>query len=510
MQTIEEIKRIIEQGAQDTTSRMIKDLVGNHRVGEGKRLQDAYNRYLQVVGNTPILMKYQKNKFKVWSQIPNDFYGDIVDTKTGYMGNAIVVDLKKEEYTTETEDAEGVKKAEVSQGWEDDNAKLVDFATANNQEDANSELLRMAVATGLGCRLLYIPAGESAPDVRAKNIAPWECIFLYDDSVYEPTYVLRYYTLDEILFDAEGNAQKNNRTVVEWYDKQNVTYYIDNGSGSFTVDTTKGTGGVQPHFFDGIPVIAFPNNENMFAEPTKVLHLIDAYDNILSATTSEVEQLRLAYMFAKGSGMKLDDAFYQRLEQTGVFPLPVDGEIGFATKVLDLVSVKELLAELRRNIYQFAKSLDMSREMGGDIRVIGWQVALLNLENSCKITERKFTRSLREQYRMLCDFWKRLKGVDINYLDLSFVFTRNFPRDIESEARTLTELIANISRKTAYGLMSFIDDPDAEIKAWEEQEEANRPDIDLEKVAGELQNMKPNRKDMSVANEAGDGGQGSK
>jgi SPP1 family phage portal protein len=501
MQTLADIKKVIEQGALDATSKMIADLVSNHRAVEGKRLMDGYNRYIQSPSNTPILLKQQKNPYKVWTKIPNDFYGDIVDTKTGYMGNAIVVDLSKEEYKTETTDEDGKTKTDVSTGWDDDNAKLTDFSIATNQEDANSELLRMAVSTGLGCRLLYIPSGEAAPDVRSKNINPWECIFLYDESVYEPTYVLRYYTLEEVLYDVEGTIETDEVTVVEWYDKENVTYYVDDANLKFHLDTTKGTNGVQPHFFNGIPVLAFPNNEMKFAEPSKVVNLIDAYDNILSATTSEVEQLRLAYMFAKGSGMKLDDAFYQRLEQTGVFPLPVDGEIGFTVKQLDLASVKELLAELRRNIYQFAKSLDMSRDMGGDIRVIGWQVALLNLENSCKITERKFTRALREQYRMLCEFWKTYKNVDINYLDLQFIFTRNFPRDIESEARTLTELVANISRKTAYGLMSFIEDPDAEMKAWEEQEEANRPDIDLEQVAMDMK-----RTQQSVPTEDEDGG----
>jgi SPP1 family phage portal protein len=168
-------------------------------------------------------------------------------------------------------------------------------------------------------------------------------------------------------------------------------------------------------------------------------------------------------MYIKDSGLFIDNEFMKNLEQTGIFPLSENGEVGFINKQLADGPVHNLLAEIRRNIYQFSKSIDMSKDFGGDMRVIGWQVALLNLENSCKITERKFKRSLRRQYRIVTDYWREFKGADIDANALTFTFTRNFPRDIKSEAETLQLLLGTVSTKTAFGQMSFIDDAEDEI-----------------------------------------------
>jgi SPP1 family phage portal protein len=111
----------------------------------------------------------------------------------------------------------------------------------------------------------------------------------------------------------------------------------------------------------------------------------------------------------------------------------------------------------------------MSKDFGGDMRVIGWQVTLLNLENSCKITERKFKKALREQYKLLTEYWKTFKGVDIDPDAITYTFTRNFPKDIFSEAETLNLLLTAVSKETAYSQMSFIDDPEAEIAKLEEE-----------------------------------------
>ena len=103
------------------------------------------------------------------------------------------------------------------------------------------------------------------------------------------------------------------------------------------------------------------------------------------------------------------------------------------------------------------------------MRVIGWQVALLNLENSSKITERKFTKAMRRQYQLITDYWREYAGADIDPMALEFTFTRNFPRDIRAEAETLQLLLNTVSKQTAYAQMSFIDDPEREIARVEEE-----------------------------------------
>lgn len=447
-QTTDDIIKAMESDVTGITSKMIADLIANFRNSKGKDYIKLWKRY--TLEDVPIYHHKVANYTKVNELLANDFYADIVDTKTGYMGNEVTTSLNREKYK---EDGELNEKE-----YQADREHLRDFQIRTSSEDLNSEMVGLAGSTGIGYRLLW--SKDNIP--WTMNLDPWEVIYIFDPSVNEAVAAIRFFVLTSKEFGDSGKTKEI--TVVEWYDKTDITYYIDNGDMNFHIDTSKGTEGTQPHLFTGVPIIPFPNNGLEFAEPQKVTSLIDGYDTIISATTSEIEQLRLAYMFLKGSGMAVDDLFIKSLEQTGILPLESDGEAGFINKVMDMGGVKIILDELRINIYEFSKSIDKARNFGGDMRVIGWQVALLNMENSSIVTERKFKKALREQYRMLTDYWKKFQGVTIDPMSIEYTFTRNFPRDIQSEAETLNLLLDAVSTETAYSQMSFIDDPEAEIK----------------------------------------------
>jgi SPP1 family phage portal protein len=456
MQTTQDILKAMFSDGEGVTSKMLATLIREHRAKEGHRYQKLWNRY--TLKDVPIHHHEVSNYVKVNEKLAHDFYADIVDTKTGYMGNEVTTSLNRDEYKSNNILNESA--------YNTDRKHLSTFQIETSSEDMNSEMVGLAGATGVGYRLLYVPKGMN--DVKAMNIPRWEVIYVYDDSLDEAVGAIRYYIISSTEYTANSTALKE-ITVVEWYDKTDVTYYIDNGDLNFSLDMSKGEEGSQPHMFSGVPIIPFPNNGLLTAEPEKVLSLIDAYDLIMSATTSEIEQFRLAYMYAKGSGLFIDNEYIKSLEQTGIFPLGEGGEIGFVNKQMAIEGVKTIIDEIRKNIYQFSKSIDMSKDFGGDMRVIGWQVSLLNLENSCKITERKFKKALREQYRMLTEYWKKFQGVDIDPMAVTYTFTRNFPKDIHAEAETLNLLLTAVSKETAYSQMSFIDDPEAEIAKMEEE-----------------------------------------
>ena len=446
IQTTADIIETIENDNMEQISLLLRDLIKTHRVGEGNTLRQLHKRYM--LESVPIYDRKQSAYEKIDRRTASDFYGDIVDTKTGYMGNAVSIDLDREEYINN-----GVFN---ESDFDADKDAMHNFFLDNASEDQNSELVRMAAMCGKAYRLLYLDMGAN---IKYQNIKPWETIYIYDQSIDEPQLVLRYYDITVV----EG-ANKKTVTKVEWYDADSIRYYIDNGRLDFEV--------YQPemwrdNLFGQIPVMLFANNEYETAEPLKAMDLMDAYDAIISSTTSEIEQLRLAYMYIKDSGLLVDNEFMKQLEQTGIFPLGEGGEVGFINKQLADGPVQNILAEIRRNIYQFSKSIDMSKDFGGDMRVIGWQVALLNLENSCKITERKFKRSFRRQYKIVTDYWREFKGIDIDVNSMTFTFTRNFPRDIKSEAETLQLLLSTVSTKTAFGQMSFIDDAEDEVARME-------------------------------------------
>ena len=458
--TNEEIMQIAEQNRTDLMSAMIEDLVEGHRAHRGGVAKSLFERYQQK--NLPIQTRNTRNPNKIDERIPNDYFADIIDTKTGYMGNAVHVEVQKGRFTDES----GATVPEFDRV----SAAIDDYSNLNDSEDQNSEAVKQAAAMGECFRLLYVPEGRN--EIRSILIPGYEGILIEDESLGESMYFIRYYYVSDHEYDTvTGQSGVQRRTVVEWYDREMITYYIDDGRGHYVQDVSK-YGGEQPHLFDGVPVIKFPNNEESQGEAEKVVDLIDAYDTVLSATVSEIEQLRLAYLKYKG-GQAVDNALLQMMEQTGILPLDADGDAEFVTKELAIEAVQVILDELRKNIYQFSRSIDLSKDYGGNVRVIGWQVALLNLENSCKVTERKFIKGLREQWRLIAEKWREWGVADLNYLDLQFVFTRNFPKDLAGEAKILLDLLGSVSRKTAYAQMSFIEDADSEIAAWEDEREMN-------------------------------------
>jgi len=436
---------------------MLHDLIDAHKLEEGGKQKDFYERYKQTEVGVPVFTKPFQNYEKVTEKIPNDFFGDIVDLKTGYMGNEIVIGID----SRQVGDAEREEQTLFLETW----------AKRESTTDKNSELVKMAANTGKSYRLLFVSddraVGEERPRVGVQNLDPWETVVYRDGTIQTPTFAMHYFTVTEKQFSMNPNSERTQaippkeKLRVEWYDGENITYYRENDDSRFVLDESVVEGGVQKHLFSGVPIIEFKNNEEGLAEAKKVTDLIDAYDNIISDSTSEVEQLRMAYMWARGAGMKLDNDFEQQLQQTGIWPLPADGEIGFAGKNLGGAAgfVTSMLDEIRNNIYSFSKSIDLSHDRGGGMRVIGWQIAMLRLEMSAQVTERKFKRSYLQQYQLLSQYWQTFENVTIDPLRLKFIFTRRFPKDVDQEIDTLIKAIEVMPLEDAYAMMSFIENP---------------------------------------------------
>jgi hypothetical protein len=67
---------------------------------------------------------------------------------------------------------------------------------------------------------------------------------------------------------------------------------------------------------------------------------------------------------------------------------------------------------------------------------------------------------------------------------MEFIFTRNYPQNLLEEIQFLTQAKGIITEETAFGLVSFIKDPEKEAIALEEQKQAS---ID------EFMNQQPNQ-----------------
>jgi SPP1 family phage portal protein len=423
-----------------------------------KRMLDLY------LGKVPVKDRVLANVHKVNNKLANDFYGTIIDDKVGYMGNNISVIVDSANYQEEQ--------------YEQIMQFLDDWKNRNDIDDLNADTIKYASICGVAGRLLY----NSSEGARIRNVPnPWEVYCHYNDDTGDIEYAIWFYDKVEKV-----NGLRVTNQYAELYDEKYMYLYKRVGNW-ILVDSII-------HMFEGVPLFLIPNNSEMMGDYQKAEALIDAYDRAISDGSSEFEQLRLAYAVLKGTGVQIDEEFVEKMKQTGILPLPDGGDFTFVSKTIDMTAIKVLLDEIRRNIFAFCKSIDFSQDLGGDMRVIGWQTKLMPLENKCKITERKFISALRYQYKLLTAYWKQFSGIDLNYLDISWQFVRNIPRDIDSEAETLGKLSGFVSQSTALSLMSFIDNPEKEMEKMAREREV----IDLDNITSDEEDRQINNESGSI------------
>jgi SPP1 family phage portal protein len=448
------LKELIRLNGQ-VTSEIIKDLIDTHAPVRAKMLA-LYNRY--KTDDLPILNREFEDKGKINRKLNNSFDSEIVDTKVGYfIGYPISYQVDK-----------------AQQGAEKVNATLSDFILRNSVDDLDSETVKMATICGYAARLLYIDRDGLE---RAMNVNPWEVILVYDRSINEPQFALRYYDVTI----KEGKEEKT-RTRVEWYDDQLVTYYLQDDKGEYVLDISEPVN-PQPHLFDLVPLIIFPNNEEMQGDAEKVLNLIDAYDRSLSDVNSEIEQFRLAYMAFYGYDP--DEETLARARQTGAFGLDDKGEgvgIEFITKDMNDAVIEHHLNRLENNIMRFSKTVNMTDEsFASNLSGVAIRYKLMALETKCITMERKMTAALRQQFKVLATAWAK-KGIPVEYTNIYFSFKRNLPVNLLDEAQTTAQLRGQVSERTRLSQLSFIDDVEWELEEMAKDAEGR---VDLDEGSGD-------------------------
>ena len=378
-------------------------------------------------GNVKRIDQFVNNKLN------NAFEVEIVDTRVGYMHGVPIV------YRDE----------------DDEETKLIQqFSLMNNVPDKDSELGKMAAICGYAARIIYI---DKEGNERIKNLKPYNVMFLGED-ISEPEYSLHYFPVED----------KDAQEVVwhaEFYDD---TYYHTFVGGERSMRHRES----KPHLSDYNPLFGVPNNEELIGDTERVLSLIDGYDRTLSDASSEISQTRLAYLVLRGLGMDSDEI--QDLQKSGAFELYDEKQdVKYLTKDVNDTMIENHLDRLEKNIMRFAKSVNFnSDEFNGNVPVIGMHLKLMALENKCITFERKMTAALRYQFKVLYSIWKRKSkrsGGDLDYLNVSYTWTRNIPVNKLEEAQVLSTLNGQVSDSTRYSLSTLVEEPELEIEKMNDE-----------------------------------------
>lgn len=449
---------------------MIATLIKDNQT-ERKRMTDLHGRYIGSKQSIPIFSRKFLDTSKINTMINNDFFSDIVDTKVGYLLGIPINYTYREPEVDETGEINTIE--ETNKKIID--AKIQEFVRRENMSEVDAETAKFAAMCGFGARLCYI--GEDGIE-HIQNVYPWECIFLVDDNdIQHPKYCLRYWE-EEVKVGDIGVTQTIFKC--EFYDDQNITFFqqiVGTATNSPTVsndlifvldpDEEKNP---RPHMFTSCPLIGFPNNDELLGDCDKVLTLIDAYDRTLSDLSSELEQMRLAYMAIYG--VRPDEKFLDQIKKTGTigFDDPED-RVEFIQKVLVDQPTENHLNRLCQDIYYFSGSPNFrDQAFAGNISGVALKFKLFKLESKCISAEREFQSALHQMFDIIGEKWN-IEEIPFESDDVEYQFKRNFPLNLADEAATTGALAGLVSDETRLSLLSFVQDAKAELEKMKKEQE---------------------------------------
>ena len=415
------IREIDENGI---SAQLINKIINRHRGNAGYNA-NLYGRYMALEGAVPIYERAPRfeEEDPINNKISNDFFGEIVDFKTGYFaGKPIGYGYSKTEEAEEmTGGAESVDAATKA---------LTDFITRNNMYGVDMETTKLASIYGYAGRLFYI---DEEGNERVMPVHGYETIILSDTDLSEPRYAIRYYKTYD-MNDAES-------WVAEFYDSTDI-YTYRGQLGSFVQDAEK------------------------------VLPLIDDYDKVVSDNSNEIESFVHAYLIFEN--LMIDQKTIEEGQKTGSFVFPStgtqQGKAYFLTKNINDSFTEHHLQRLQDNIYRFSRTPNLNDESFGTASGVSLKFKLHGLETKCGMFEAKMMDAGQYMFKVLASSWKK-KRISFDPLQVTMDFSRNFPLDMLSEAQTAQALIgAGLPKEVAYSMaLSGLDDIDYVMSLIEEE-----------------------------------------
>lgn len=413
----------------------------------------TYNRrlYKRYMGYAPIhdrQPRYEEEEKPINNKINNDFFGEIIDFKTGYFSG--------EPISYGYADTDEAKEVTGGENAVDIATKtLTDFITRNNMYGVDMETTKFASIYGYAGRLFYI---DKDGNERVMPVHGYETIILSDTDISEPEYAIRYFETTDI---------DNKKTwTVEFYDDTYKTTYKGDLLSLQQVEEPK------EHFFDYCPLQGIANNKECLGDAEKVLTLIDDYDKIVSDNSNDLESFSNSLMLFS---VDISDEQIRKAQHTGVIVIPkvgtmdVNEPVKYITKNIDDTAVQNHLNRIEDNIYRFSKTPNLGDETFNTASGVSLKFKLHGLETKCSLFEAKFMDASQYMFKVLASAWHK-KSIAFDPLQVVLEFHRNFPLDRESEARTAQAYIAaGMPKKWVFANIAGVDDVEYIMELLDEE-----------------------------------------
>lgn len=414
---------------------------------------NLHKRYEVLDGEVPIFQRIPRfdEENPVNNKVNNDFFGEIVDFKTGYFAGKPAVYSYAD--TAESKEDTGGEEAR-----DEASKALSDFVARNNMYDVDMDITKFAAIAGYAGRMFY---HDTDGNERCMALPSYETIVLSETSIMEPKYGIRYYRTVGLGGEEIWKA--------EFDDGKTIRFY-EGFAGGLTEKPEK----AMPNLFGFCAIQGIPNNSEMLGDVEKVMELIDAYDRTVSDENNEIDSFANAYMAFEN--VEMDDEEIRKGQRTGAFQYfssgNQPGSIHFITKDINDAFVEHHLERLEENIYRFSKTPNMADEnFSQNASGVAMKFKLTGLEAKCGMFQAKMITAGVYMFKLLAGCWAK-KRIPCDPLQCYITFKRNFPVDLQNEAQAVSAIISSgMPKRIAFSQYSFVDDVEEVMQLIEEEKD---------------------------------------
>lgn len=338
-----------------------------------------------------------------------------------------------------------------------------DWNNANSFQDQLNEISKQTDIYGRSIAFVY-QNEDGQP--RLKYSSPTHAFIIYDDTVERNPLAFVRYKLDD------GESYTEAKGQIQYAD----SFYSFHGT---TINDDTETNKYATNPYGIVPATEFYENEERQGIFEQVLTLQNELDHVMSQKANQIAYFDDAYMFMFGIQLPEDDdgnPSFNFKKNRLIYAPNVDPnskpEIGFIAKP-DADGMQEnMIDHLQKSIYENTGIANLRDEnFASNASGVAMQYKLLSMKDKADNKERKFTKSLRQLYKIVFATLFNDTTKQAAWSTLNFHFTRNLPDDIATMISSAKQAEGMVSHQTQLSLLPFVKDPQAELKQLQKEKQ---------------------------------------
>ena len=291
----------------------------------------------------------------------------------------------------------------------------------------DAENARNAAIYGRGVEYVHMDA-DGLPHVVA--LSPLDAFVVYEDN-YDMRPLFGVYAIPRRREDGTPDGWR----VWVINDLQIAEYYAANlsGGGFELIDAS-------PHYFGGVPLVEYWNDEGERGDFEWVLPLIDAYDALQSDRVNDKEQFVNALLVLTGCTLETDERGrepWRQLREDKALCLPdSQAKAEYLAKQMNEADVEVLRRALAEDIHKLSMVPDLSDEsFAANASGVAMRYKLWGLEQLVNVKQRWFIEGLRQRLALFARFLELRGYPALEVMDVRIALTRAMPANQLEQAQ---------------------------------------------------------------------------